>query len=749
MNRWFDVYAFRIGQPEERKVVILFNNITEKKLAEEELHESRERLKFTLEAAKIGEWDLDLITGKATRSFLHDKCFGADKPFEDWSYEKFLTYVHPDDLVEIQHDFGQALKEQKEWHFQTRIVWANNSVHWIEGHGNVYRTNENKPIRMIGIVADITEKKRAELNLGFLAEISLELVHVSDFDEITKKMASRIGKHFGVANCMFAEIDTIANTARIDTLWKKNDSAVDFSGFYQLSDFITDDVRQTLLANIPIIINDIAEDARTAEKAENFQKLKIGSFINTPFVSKGELKFILDIYRHEKYEWRVDEIQLLGELITRIWTRIERARGEKEREKLLASEQEARQQAERANNLKDEFLATLSHELRTPLNAILGWSQILKMGKFEATDFQTALTTIERSAWAQNQLIDDLLDVSRIITGKLRLDVRAVDMLSVIEMSVDSVRPAAEAKNIRLHVLLDPNAGPISGDPDRLQQVIWNLLSNAVKFTPKGGYVQVRLERINSHIEIVISDTGKGIAPEFLPQIFVRFQQFDGSMTRRHGGLGLGLAIVRQLTELHGGTVSVKSGGKNQGATFTVSLPLLPVRHEDFGNVSRVHPSAENANSSSLDCTPELTDLRVLLVEDEADSRILMNFILNECGAEVTAVASAAEALVTFKTEKFDVVVSDIGMPEEDGFTLISKIRKLPDESGGNVPAIALTAYARAEDRVRALRSGFQIHIAKPVKPAELIAVIANLGGKIRNPRFIPAPDKAADGSLA
>jgi PAS domain S-box-containing protein len=399
----------------------------------------------------------------------------------------------------------------------------------------------------------------------------------------------------------------------------------------------------------------------------------------------------------------------------------------------ITEQVEARQQAESANQLKDEFLATLSHELRTPLNAILGWSQMLQNGNLDQSQRQKALVTIERNARSQNQLIEDLLDVSRIITGKLRLDVRAVDLSSVISAAVDAARPAAEAKNIRIQVLLDPEAALISGDTDRLQQVVWNLLSNAIKFTPKDGRIQVRLERVNSHIEIVVSDTGKGIEPEFLPYVFDRFRQSDGSMTRRHGGLGLGLAIVRQLVELHGGTVSVNSEGEGQGATFTASLPLLPLRTEPESEAPRLHPTARTSDPQN--CPPELSGLRVLLVDDERDSLDLLNAVLDSCGAQVATAGSAVEALELIKRERFDVIISDIGMPEEDGFSLIGKIRDLPDEEGGGIPAIALTAYARAEDRVRAIRSGFQMHIAKPVEPAELIAVVANLAGRMRNPK--------------
>ncbi len=393
---------------------------------------------------------------------------------------------------------------------------------------------------------------------------------------------------------------------------------------------------------------------------------------------------------------------------------------------------QARRTAEEANHLKDEFLATLSHELRTPLNAILGWSQMLQTNNLGANEKQKALATIERNARAQNQLIDDLLDVSRIITGKLRLDVRAVDLSSVITAATDAARPAAEAKNIRLQILLDPSAGLISGDPDRLQQVVWNLLSNALKFTPKNGRVQVRLERVNSHVEIIVSDTGKGIEPEFLPHVFDRFRQSDGSMTRRHGGLGIGLAIVRQLVELHGGTVAVTSLGSGHGATFTIGLPLLPIRTEPASDTPRVHPAAGQLAPEHKD-SPELDQLKILLVDDEADSRELLNLVLSSSGAEVTTTTSAAEALALVKSQRFDVIVSDIGMPLEDGFSLIGKIRSLSDDEGGETPAIALTAYARIVDRVQALRSGFQMHIAKPVEPSELIVAVANLAGRMRN----------------
>ncbi|MBD2094302.1 PAS domain-containing protein [Trichocoleus sp. FACHB-591] len=390
-----------------------------------------------------------------------------------------------------------------------------------------------------------------------------------------------------------------------------------------------------------------------------------------------------------------------------------------------------RQQTEelsRANRLKDEFLATVSHELRTPLNAMLGWSTMLRSRQLDEATTNRAIETIERNARAQNQLINDLLDVSRIITGKLRLNVRPVILVSVIEAAIDSIRPAAEAKDIRWQSILDPNAGPVSGDSDRLQQVFWNLLSNAVKFTPKGGRVQIRLERINSHIEVTVSDTGQGISPEFLPYVFERLQQADSTTTRAHGGLGLGLAIVRHLVELHGGSVDATSAGEGKGATFMVNLPITIFRPEPT-DMERVHPTV--SDTAPLLDTPRLDGLKVLIVDDEIDARELLAMLLRQRGAVTTTVASAREALSIIIQSAFDqkpdVLVSDIGMPSEDGYTLIRQVRALAPEQGGRIPAIALTAYARTEDRIKALASGFQSHVPKPVEPVEFITVLASL----------------------
>jgi PAS domain S-box-containing protein len=404
---------------------------------------------------------------------------------------------------------------------------------------------------------------------------------------------------------------------------------------------------------------------------------------------------------------------------------------EQRREATLLAERNARTEAERVSRMKDEFLATLSHELRTPLNAILGWSQILIRSGEVSEEIHEGLEAIERNARSQTQMIEDLLDMSRIISGKIRLDVQRLVIADVVQAAVQSVRPSAEVKGVRLLTVLDPHAGPVAGDANRLQQVVWNLLTNAIKFTPRGGQVQVLLERVNSHLELSVSDTGEGIAPEFLPHVFERFRQADASTTRKHGGLGLGLNIVKQLVELHGGAVRAKSPGVGKGSVFSIDLPLAIAEFgESHGEAGRKHPRNAVGQGSLLD-TPSLSGVTVLVVDDDADARSVMRRILSEGGASVVTASSVAEAVSVLPQLRPSLIVSDIGMPMEDGYDLIRRVRSMKPDEGGNIPAVALTAFARSEDRQRALRAGYQIHVAKPVEPSELITVCASLAGKL------------------
>ena len=377
-----------------------------------------------------------------------------------------------------------------------------------------------------------------------------------------------------------------------------------------------------------------------------------------------------------------------------------------------------------ASRLKDEFLASLSHELRTPLNAILGYARMLRTGIVAPERQEKAIETIERNATSLTQIVEDVLDISRIVSGKIRLNVQPVDFPDIVRSAVDAIAPAADAKGVRVETVLDPQATPISGDPERLQQVLWNLLSNAVKFTNRGGRIQVRLERVDSHVEVVVSDTGIGIAPEFLPHVFERFRQADAGMARERGGLGLGLSIARQLAEMHGGTIEASSAGAGKGATFRLKMPLMIV-HPRAGEEPRIHPRSEAVRRESA--IADLSHLHVLVVDDDEDALSLVSEVLEASAARVTAAHSAAQALASLEAEVPDVIVADLGMPNVNGFEFIGRVRRHANPGVRELPAAALTAYARSDDRMRALRAGFDIHLAKPIDPAELVTTIASL----------------------
>ena len=445
-----------------------------------------------------------------------------------------------------------------------------------------------------------------------------------------------------------------------------------------------------------------------------------GRGIYTDGIVTGLLGFVQDISTRKKNE---ETLREQADALRRLNEVAQRARAEAEQ--AAAQNERLYRQAEESSRLKEEFLATISHELRTPLSAILGWSRMLRLGQLSPENSAKALDTIERNARAQAQLVDDLLDVSRIITGKLRMDVRPADPNVFIDAAVEAVKPAADAKGVRVQKVVDTGPISIPGDPVRLQQVVWNLLANAIKFTPRGGRVQIRSERVNSHLEIIVSDTGQGISSDFLPHVFDRFRQADQKTSRHHGGMGLGLAIVRHLVEMHGGNVRASSEGEGKGATFTVMLPITPVYQVDDSG-SRVHPGARDLLPAN-DVSDRLDGLTVLIVDDEADTRELLRQGLEYCGASVRVAGSATQALNELQMARPDILISDIGMPGCDGYDLIRKVRSLPPEKGGKIAAIALTAYTRVEDRLQALRAGYDMHVPKPVELAELVAVAASV----------------------
>lgn len=580
----------------------------------------------------------------------------------------------------------------------------------------------------VAAFVDITDRKYAAERQRFLAEASAALVSSLDYATTLSRVAQLAVPHIADWCTVHivkedGQVEQLA-VAHVDP--KKVEWAHELQRLYPFNPEELRGLAQVFRTGQAELYPEISDEmlvlgARDPHHLEILREVGFSSVMLVPMTIRGRCLGAISLIAAESgRRYSETDLALAEELAHRAGIAVENAR-------LYTIAQHERSEAEKANRIKDEFLATLSHELRTPLTSILGWAKLLRTRSFDPETIGRALETIERNAKSQSQLIEDLLDVSRIITGKLRLNVRTVDLRVIIGAALEAVRPAAEAKSIQLQPILDSTLQPVSGDPERLQQAVWNLLSNAIKFTPKQGRVQIRLEQVNSSVEITVSDTGTGITPEFLPYVFERFRQADSSSTRTHGGLGLGLAIVRHIVELHGGTVAAASPGLDQGATFTIKLPVRIIH--------LVQPSAKNVTEAPQPPASEeegsvLDGLRLLVVEDDPDGRELITTILEEYGAQVSAAASVVEALAVFETLKPDVLISDIEMPGEDGYRLIRQIRVIEASNGQKVPAIALTAYARAEDRRRVLLSGFQMHVAKPVEPAELVAVVANLVGR-------------------
>lgn len=578
-----------------------------------------------------------------------------------------------------------------------------------------------------GTTRDVTDIQQNQRRNEFIIALDEAVRPLETPEEITQTLARLLGEYLGADRCAYAEVEADENHFYITGDYVRGDTE-SIVGRYAMSDFGAE-VLRLMLENKPYIVNDVDDDTQvTPEDLAAYRLTAIQAVICIPLHKNGRFVACMAVHQKVPRNWSNEEIEIVTVVANRFWEAIERARVLKSLNESLTREQEARQTAETFNRIKDEFLATVSHELRTPLNAILGWSTMLRAGKISGEQANRAVETVERSARAQAQLIDDLLDISRIITGKLRLEVASLDLSDVITSAVDAMRPAADAKNIRLQMTLDSTAGLISGDANRLQQVVWNLVSNAVKFTPRDGRVQIRLERINSHVEIIVSDTGKGIEADFLPFIFDRFRQADQTTTRQYGGLGLGLSIVRQLVEMHGGTIHAESAGEDKGSTFVVKLPRLVALYTAKGDTGElIHISNTEKKKTDPENSQKLRGVNILVVDDEPDSRELLKVVLMQSGANVMTAASTAEAFQKLAVNRYDLLVSDIGMPNEDGYEFIEKLRRQPADKNGRIAAIALTAYARVEDRVRALNAGFQTHIAKPVEPAELTAVAVSL----------------------
>ncbi|MCT7982253.1 PAS domain-containing protein [Laspinema sp. A4] len=680
-------------------VLSLSRDITEYKIAQATSERNQERLRLALESAKLGLWDYDLESQNISVSLRCFEIFGLDLPSTVIKYARFVQCLHPEDRDRVNRAVQRAINDQADYDIEYRIIRTDESLRWIAAKGRAFYDDKGTAVRMGGVLLDITERKKAE-------EERDRLLKQLEFEQqLLKAVLQQMPAGAIVAEAPSGKVllsNKQAQAILIGAIAEDKNLEED-----RLFQGIHPDGRPYHQQELPM------------SRAITLGETIIDDEIEIP-LTNGHSQILCLSAKPVK--------NLAGRIVAGVvmfYDISDRKLAERQREELLLREQEARRQAEAASRMKDEFLAIVSHELRSPLNAILGWSRLLRRRKLNPEKMAQALESIERNAEMQTQLIEDLLDISRIIRGKIRLYLRPLQLTPAIEAAINTVRPTAEIKKIKLITTLDPGVGLVSGDGDRLQQVIWNLLSNAVKFTPEGGRVEICLERVENSIQIRISDTGIGIEPEFLPYMFERFRQADSKTTRSHGGLGLGLAIVRNLVELHGGQIFAQSPGLGKGSTFVVQLPRLQDTSEGI--------EEQGLESSSVECDQsfsELAGLKILVVDDEFDTREFLITALEQYGAEVFAAASTAEAIALIQKMQPQILLSDIGMPGEDGYSLIRQIRTLPPEQGGKIPAAALTAYTRTEDRILALAAGFQMHIPKPIDPRHLIEVVGQLRKK-------------------
>lgn len=579
------------------------------------------------------------------------------------------------------------------------------------------RTGDGAIVGVSSIVRDVTQQLRSEQQAEFLAEAGRVLSSSLEYSVTLKAVANLAVPH--IADCCAVDIKEDGKIARVavahidpakirvvETIRERYEDPTS-----------PNSVIHVVLTGRPVIVPTITDDmvVRAArgdeERIEFVRSLSLSSYICVPLIAHGRTLGALTFVMGESGRHYTEaDLHFAQDVAARA--------------ALAVDNSQAYEQVQAANRLKDEFLATLSHELRTPLTAIVGYTRLLQSNLLAGERQRQAVATVERSARSLTRIVEDILDVSRIIAGKVRLDVQAVDLPKVIEEAVESTNPAAAAKGVRVKTVLDPRAAPVSGDPDRIRQIVWNLMSNAIKFTARGGQIHVRLARVDSHVEVTVSDTGIGLSPDFLPYVFDRFRQADASTTRERGGLGLGLAIARHLVELHGGTIEASSGGIGKGATFRFRLPLMIV-HAD-PSLERRQQVAGGAALPDVH-VPNLHGLRILVVDDDRDSLALIRQILELTGAEVATAETAVDAVDRVHADPPDVLISDVGMPQMDGFELIAQLRRSTNPVVREIPAAALTAYARSADRAKVLREGFQMHLAKPVDPAELLASISAL----------------------
>ncbi|MEH2245992.1 response regulator [Nostoc sp.] len=708
-NRYYISHGtpLRNERGEVDAVLAMSYDITARKQIEIALKQSEARLRLMVASAK--EYAILTVDPNA---IITSWSAGAEELFK-YSEAEIIgsdchsLYSREDNLKdrvgwEFQTAQTQGQAENECWHIR-----KDGSRFWGSGFVMPLRDEADNVQGFIKIMRDVTSQRQAEERLRLLYDITSDLLAVEQPMTLMHNLFSKLSPHLGLDYYYNYIVESKDNRPRLhlqnyEGISQEMAEAIEWLEFGEdLCRWVAQERQQLVLDRAQIA---------THPHAQTHRDLGATVYVGQPLIVQERLLGTICFASCTRTRFTSEEIDLMQLMSEQIAIALERAN-------LIVSIQEHAEQLQRANQIKDEFLAVLSHELRSPLNPILGWAQLLQKGKLNAARQHEALLTIERNAKLQSQLIEDLLDISRIMRGKLSLTVAPLNLISVISAALETVRLAAEAKNINLQIDLDPTA-PISGDAARLQQVVWNLLTNAVKFTPDDGQVIIELRQIAGQAQIRVIDTGIGILPEFLLHVFEYFRQEDSSTTRRFGGLGLGLAIVRQIVELHGGTVKAESLGENQGATFTVQIPILNQ------SVKIVLDSAD-AEASSAE-TP-LSNLQILLVDDDTDTREFQAFLLEQNGAKVTAVASGLEALQVLDSFIPDVIVSDIGMAQMDGYMLIQQIHSRPPNQGGTIPAIALTAYAADIDQQKALTAGFQAHITKPLDPEELVRKILNL----------------------
>jgi PAS domain S-box-containing protein len=699
-----------------------------------------ERLRLALTAGGLGDWSWDARSDLVTISRRTAEIFGV--PHSPLTWTAMRDLLHPDDRERARLAVEHAVETRTTYDIEYRIQQPSGERLWVAARGTGIFASDGAVLGMVGVVQDITDRKYREAAereetraLEALHRTSIALSSTLDMQTLIQTVtdaATRVcGAQFGAF--FYNTHDQNGDAYQLYTLSGAPRSAFQNFGHPRATPIFA----PTFNGDGIVRLDDVMADPRYGQwpphKGMPKGHLPVRSYLAVPVRSRaGDVLGGLFFGHPEIGVFSARVERLVAGIAAQAAAAIDNARLYEAATKSAEGERIARAQAERVGKQKDEFLATLSHELRTPLNAILGWAQVLRRTAKGIDDTtRQGLEIIERNTRLQAQLIEDLLDMSRITSGKMQLDVQTVMPSTFIEAAIETVQPAADAKNIRLVKIVDYSAGPISGDPGRLQQVLWNLLFNAIKFTPKEGRIQIVLERVNSHVEISITDTGMGIKPDFLPYVFDRFQQGDASTTRRHGGLGLGLSIVKHLVELHGGSVHVHSPGENQGATFSVHFPLAATKPLVLG-AERVHPETAQARLNDFDM-PNLKQVRVLIVDDEPDARELICHVLGECGATVTAAGDALQALEALEQGQFDVLVSDIGMPDIDGYEFLRRARAVMHKADRRIPAIALTAFARSEDRTKALQAGFLVHVSKPVEPSELAATVASVTDRTFN----------------